>query len=511
MFCFARIFTLVLLVSFLACAAVWAGPVADLAALGMNDGSGLSVYDTSAASNDGQLVGGATWTTTGKIGGGIYLDGNSKSSIDLGNSTSLALTNAVTGELWFNPARTTNTQVLIQRGRDWWAGYELYLEGNQLKAVINGTKGQDNVSAGVVMTNQWQHGLFTYQSGVGGAVYLNGVATALPDVGDIKWVSTDPSNTGDFTNNNLYLGQHVWDIYNFQGSIDEAAVYSRALTSTEVAQRYNSGIGVPVQPLRTAQALQPRADVIALHLNEGSGTVAYDAGSGGHNATLNGGATWGQGVSGGAVHFDGITGNLHASLPASQSPTTGLTVEGWFYVDQNPDVDGNNNWRWIFNKGGWGSPFDCILEESRQLGFSIVVDGTQYRWWSGQSLPLDAWAHVAWTYDGATGMMKEYVNGVEADHFIGTTGNLSTNDSDVFFSWASVAAPDGSGSFPGWMDELAIYSHALTSTEVFARYQDGPPQAIPEPSTLVCLLGLGIAWLAVWGWRCRRSYRALEK
>ena len=124
---------------------------------------------------------------------------------------------------------------------------------------------------------------------------------------------------------------------------------------------------------------------------------------------------------------------------------------------------------------------------------------------TGAYLPMDEWTHVAWTYDGGTGMMKVYVNGVERSHSIGTTGDLDTNGLDLFFSWPSgTASPSGNGCFPGYMDELALYDYALTRDQVLARFAGGPPVAVPEPSTIALLL-LGLASLAVCGLRRREE------
>ena len=464
-----------------------AGPVADLLMLHLDETRGTWANDVSAANNNGTLLNGGSWNG-GQYGGGALLDG-ADDHIDCGADASLRVTDAITAEAWFYPLHLGGSpQTVIQKGRDWWAGYQLAVTGSTLQGVIQGASGGQVVYApGAVTLNDWNHALLTYQSGVGGAVYLNGVATPIANVGDIKWVDTGAG--WDYSTRPFLVGEH-YGIYRFDGMIDEVAVYGQSLSAADATARYTAGPPLPPPQL-------PTADGLVLHFDEAGGITAYDATSPANNGTLDNGVGRGAGVYGGAVHFDGVDDRIRVPLPAAQSPTTGLTVEGWFLVDQNPNVDGNNNWRWIFNKGGWGTPFDCILEQNRSLMFSLKVDGdsTHYRWNSGLALPLDEWAHAAWTYDAESGMMRVYVNGVEAAHYIGTTGPLATNDTDFFLSWASgTAFPNGSGAFPGWMDEIALYSRALSQDEVLARYADGPP-IFPEPATLAVLAG-GVAALA---------------
>ena len=297
----------------------------------------------------------------------------------------------------------------------------------------------------------------------------------------------DSPGSWDYSSRPFLVGEH-YGIYRFDGMVDEVAVYGRRLSDTEATARYTGGPPLPPPQL-------PTADTLVLHFGEPGGNTAYDATSPANDGTLYNGVGRGAGMYGGAVHFDGVDDHIRVPLPAAQSPTTGLTVEGWFLVDQNPNVDGNNNWRWIFNKGGWATPFDCILEQNRSLMFSIKVDGVHRRWNTGWQLPLDEWAHAAWTYDAETGMMRVYLNGAERSHYIGTTGPLDVNGSDVYLSWPrGTAFPAGNGAFPGWMDEFAIYSRVLSQDEVLARYADGPP-IFPEPATLAVLAG-GVAALA---------------
>jgi len=268
----------------------------------------------------------------------------------------------------------------------------------------------------------------------------------------------------------------------FAGDLDEVAVYDTALSAERVAAHYLTARGVdcPVDPS------------LILHFDEGAGPTAYDA-TGYHNdGTRQNGASWSSTAKfGNSMHFDGSNDYVRVPNSASISPTGGITLEGWFRVDQDLVGAPDNQYRFFFNKSG---VFHGILEENRQICFSLYADGPGYkRWWTGKYLPFDEWAHLACTYDGDTGMMGVYVNGVGLSHYIEGVGDLVTNSNPLFISNSSRA-------FPGFIDEFALYGRALSSDEILARYYGGPP-VTPEPASLA-LLGVGLGLL-----RLRRRRR----
>ncbi|HWL32781.1 MAG TPA: LamG domain-containing protein, partial [Gaiellaceae bacterium] len=75
------------------------------------------------------------------------------------------------------------------------------------------------------------------------------------------------------------------------------------------------------------------------------------------------------------------------------------------------------------------------------------------------SLPLNAWSHLATTYDGS--VVRLYVNGAQAGSlpFSGSmaasTGPLRIGGNGVWAEW-----------FAGLIDEVRIYNRALTASEI---------------------------------------------
>ena len=84
---------------------------------GFDELAGTTVTDSSTSHNEGALVG-ATRTTGGKYGGALSFNGTSN-RVDVPDSASLDLTNAMTLEAWVKPTTVTGgwrTAILKERG-----------------------------------------------------------------------------------------------------------------------------------------------------------------------------------------------------------------------------------------------------------------------------------------------------------------------------------------------------------------------------------------------------------
>ena len=75
--------------------------------------------------------------------------------------------------------------------------------------------------------------------------------------------------------------------------------------------------------------------------------------------------------------------------------------------------------------------------------------------------PVNAWTHVALTYDGAT--LRLYVNGTQVAT-PATTGAIQATDSPL---WIGGNNPYGEY-FQGLIDEVRVYNRALTQADIQA-------------------------------------------
>ncbi len=77
------------------------------------------------------------------------------------------------------------------------------------------------------------------------------------------------------------------------------------------------------------------------------------------------------------------------------------------------------------------------------------------------ALPLNAWTHLATTYDG--NVLALYVNGVQAATLL-ATGSIATSTDPLKIGGNAIWGEW----FSGLIDEVRVYNRALTATEIQA-------------------------------------------
>lgn len=199
--------------------------------------NGQYVVDRSPRSVHAQLSGATV--SNGRKGKALGFNGSNQRLVippgSFGTSTP-----TFTVEAWVNPtamnANGTSTPI-IHNWNAWAPGAQ---KGFSLRS-FNGTHWEFTVADGtgygsVAMTSpaivgQWQHLAATYNAGAV-ALYLNGA-----QVGTGAFSSSIVFEQGP-----TYIGYGAINAGWFNGSIDELRVYNRALSASEVANRYNQGI-----------------------------------------------------------------------------------------------------------------------------------------------------------------------------------------------------------------------------------------------------------------------------
>jgi hypothetical protein len=207
-------------------------------------------------------------------------------------------------------------------------------------------------------------------------------------------------------------------------------------------------------------------------LGEASGTTANDSSGNGYNGTLSGTVTLSQAGAleqdtNKAMLFDGSSGYVALASGMSTSGYSALTVELWMNLANtsfgqnarilaNDHTDSNNKgFQLAVNAGGAGGFFG--------LGFGSYQVGADF---SG-SFSANTWYHLVATYDGTT--IQLYVNGV-ANGSATVGGSIAAAGFPINIGRNPAYAGDY---FPGTLDEIAIYSVALSASRVASHYVSG--------------------------------------
>jgi hypothetical protein len=203
-----------------------------VAAYSFNAGQGTTLADVSGSGNHGTLSG-ATWTTSGRNGGGLNFDGIND-WVTVNDSASLDLTTGMTLEAWVRPTATgTVWRTLVFKERAGGMVYAMYANQNTNRPVgqvdIGGER--NAIGTAAVPLNTWTHIATTYD-GANLRLYVNGVLVATTPV------------TGSIPNSSGVLrmgGNSVWPEW-LAGTLDDVRVYNRALTQAQIQTDMNTPV-----------------------------------------------------------------------------------------------------------------------------------------------------------------------------------------------------------------------------------------------------------------------------
>jgi len=226
--------------------------------------------------------------------------------------------------------------------------------------------------------------------------------------------------------------------------------------------------------------------------DEGSGNIAYDSANGNHGTIY--GATWTTGIINGALNFDGA--NDYVEVPDDTSlDLTTFTLEAVFKIDYLPangqtfmilgkgedsGTDHGNYYVMVMKDNYWGTgmvKIGCGFEDYTDINYWLVYDIDESY--------VGRFVHFVCTLEGNDWNM--FIDGVKVSTEMykanssipGLSGQVPvTGNSPLYIgSYYDPSVPGLVNFFPGVIDEVRIYNHA-----------------IPEPASLL-LLGLGAIFL----------------
>jgi hypothetical protein len=232
-----------------------------------------------------------------------------------------------------------------------------------------------------------------------------------------------------------------------------------------------------------------------LRFDEASGLTAYDSSGNGRDGTLQGfyndPAQWVPGLITNALSVNSdYWGQQQVVLvtniePFDFSSSLEFTLSAWVFV--NPAIQGNNNGGIIARGYGAGGEQYCMDVESGKFRFFVRNASGAATIVTTTVVPNGAWQHVCAAFKAADGLMKLYVNGVQAGSATPPSSLMATNH-ELSVGARQQSNYDGAPydfNLVGLIDDARVYGRGLVAAEVQALYNAAPtiaPSVVQDPA-----------------------------
>ncbi|WP_043581898.1 S8 family serine peptidase [Acetivibrio clariflavus] len=360
------------------------------------------------------------------------LNFNGNSRVYLGNDSKLKPKSEITISMWVKPSSIQNQNATIISCEGLKSGYAIRQDGNNTNKYVfsywNESGKEFKTEAVTLQPDCWQH--IAVQKTIGGLdsylwFYVNGERIGIgAQYGDI----------GYDDNSELYLGTYAYSpgSRNFRGSLDDVAIWNRALSIEEIQNVRNNG------------AEKDTYGLVKL-LKNNSTSQATDV----KNCKLD---------------FDGSyrvnLGSVNRILPGKE-----MTIAMWV--------------RPLSHKTSNANIISC---EGNEIGYSIEQNGnlTDYyvfKYWNGKTwkrtdpirLNTGSWQHIAVSISKDE-EIKFILNGGEKINY--SYGSVLWNSTNLYLG--TDANSPGNGNFKGSMHQVGIWNRELTLEEIKKVMEDGP-------------------------------------
>ncbi len=369
---------------------------------------------------------------------GCSFSGSTSSYVAVRNSAELDITGSFTIEAWVNPVNVTSPsfQIILQKRNAGADGYTLYLSNG--KVAIRTGSSTRITGQQVIPSNTWSHIAGTYNSATNTfTTYVNGSF----DTSAVVAAAAPPTNS-----DSIWIGKGSNSPFN--GVMDEVRIWNRNLSSTEVNNYRRTSLGSSTGPYSGLVMSLTFQD------NDNSGTLfSLTDWSGNGNTGINRGVTTYDMSNrplqtiqtNDCIELDGAQDYLTAPDAASISPTTQLTLSAWIYLRSYTNSA-------IVHKGaptGGVNTNYRLMVVNRKL--SAGINGNNTGFLSDDTIPLNRWTHVAFTYLASLGAYQYHINGKLVFQGTNAQGNI-TNGTDSLYIGGSSSLIN----FDGFIDEVRI-------------------------------------------------------
>ncbi|MBY0369703.1 hypothetical protein K2X33_03390 [bacterium] len=438
----------------------------------LGEKTGTSAANLGSGSATGTYSGSPVLGATG----GLTSDSDTSMTFDasndfvrLSNASELNSMNS-TGSFsaWIKTSNSAASARSIFANWDGTNGMQLYMHTGVLR--FWSQTGGALLSGVTVSDGNWHHVVAT-SNGTTVSLYVDGLYRASEAR---TWAnSTRESQIGSACSgaNSTTCGDY-WD-----GYIDEVAVFSNALTAAQIAVLYQVGTTGKTMDFVIGKSYQDAvlADSPAAYfkLGEAAGTTAKDLSGNGITGKYNS-VTLGAS---GAIGGDSDTGVLFSSSTSSYVTAAAVAMTSAFTVESWIKFNNSQTQRSAFNQLT-GAGVGWMLRTNYDTNLYFFVSDNSAAWYTMlgycTNCITSGWHHVAAVFDGSQGSnsnrLKIYVDGVAQSLSFGTLPTSLPNTGQQIQLGASSATAD---IWDGWLDEFAVYTTALTSTQIAAHYNAG--------------------------------------
>jgi hypothetical protein len=400
---------------------------------------------------------GGTAYTPGAVGNAMTFDPATSAHVKAPSTVNTTASFSVSA--WVNLDKAVGARAIVSQGGDRFPGFVLWHRGDTAAGGsrwVFGMPGAQNSGEFAVAAETAQTGVWTHVTGVYDAqsrkmrIYVNGVMSGEIDRTLPAW-----NATGE-----VQIGRTMWDanpgVDHFPGSIDEVAIWDRALSDAEVRNAVS------------------RDNVQLGHwrFDERSGVTAANSVSGGAAGVLTGGASFTTpGMVDGSLRLDGSTGAVSMGGPLVHTDRS-FTVAAWvelsrqipentaatilsqdgqhcnaFTLHYRPNPGSADSGRWWMVLPNTDEP---MPDANTMIGSSVTAKAGQR-------------AHVAAVYDANTKLVRLYVDGQSAGE---TTRVGGFRAAGAFTVGRGRNNDVGTDFFPGLIDEVRAYSRPLAQAEI---------------------------------------------
>jgi len=429
-----------------------------------------TTLDLSGNSNSGSLSSMATTTSPipGRIGQALSFNGTSQ-TVQVPSAASLQGLTTISVSAWI---RTTNTQggsrEILRKGNGASSWFLLLNSANKIAFTSSGASGEYSNGILYPTDNAWHLVTATFD-GSTIRIYLDG-ALKISYTGAALASNTDPLSLGSLHGASQF----------FPGSIDDARIYGRALSATEVAQLYAVGIPATIGHSVSANPGGPLSSGLVGYwtfdgpnMNWKTGTALDSSGSGNNGTLVKLSTTTSptQGKIGQALKFNGTTTASYISLgtPGSLDISGDMTIVAWIRPTFLYSSTGAKNPIITARTTSSVTPYDLGvyttgIEMDMHLTSGGDGNGFQVSHFA-TAIPLNQWTQVVVTRTSST--LSAYKNGT----LVSSTAMLGSVDPTSNGVQIGKDFYDTTYYFNGSIDDVRVYNRALSSTEVSQLYQ----------------------------------------